>query len=759
MIGIIKRGKNAAVITILLLVAIYLAVTNIKVTFKVTENRVVVPAETGSSVSAVKSAASQLPKESDFKQVAETDLLRLKMDGKTGHFVVEDKRNANVYRSFPNPDSWDKEKISETWKKHLASPLMVQYVDFSKNILQAKETNLAADGGRVKEVKMIPGGFSLVYELPATGFTIPIEVRIENDYVETKIIREGVKETSMGLVWARLFPFFGAEYTAAGQDSYLFIPDGAGALVRFKDNQLNVNKIYDESVYGQDNTFAGLSNNRNKIVMPVFGMKTGSKGFVAIVHDGDEYANIVAAPAGVLSNYNWVTTQMNFRSSFLQFTSRNTNVPDSWGYIDYNRDEVFGSDRIVRYYLLDSQKSDYVGMAQTYRNYLIKEKGAKPVTVTNPNIPMHVDFIGGDQEDGLVTSRYLNLTTTDDATHMVNTLHEKGIANMSLTFKGWQKGGYSAFGNTFPVDSRIGGDKGMKAFIDNAHSYGIPVYLEAEYALNNTGASGFDEKYHAIVNLAGRNQSVSALYNREQTPAVSYKFAEEMVKKDLTHYKTMGVDGIAVNILGQSLFSDYNSGFGSTRDNARDVQERILKTIKDSLGSVEGKSANLYALPQMKYIQSLVYDHSYDLFTDEAVPFVQIATHGLVGYSSEYVNNRQEDVHDFLRDIEYGAEPSFVFTQAESKKYVNSFGIRYYNTYFPYWETFAVDQYKRYNEALGNVQDQFIVNHKTIAPNVKETTYENGTRIIVNYNLEPYRIGDLDVPAQNFVVIRGGEKR
>lgn len=167
----------------------------------------------------------------------------------------------------------------------------------------------------------------------------------------------------------------------------------------------------------------------------------------------------------------------------------------------------------------------------------------------------------------------------------------------------------------------------------------------------------------------------------------------------------------------------------------------------------------MYALPQMKYIQSLVYDHSYDLFTDEAVPFVQIATHGLVGYSSEYVNNRQEDVHDFLRDIEYGAEPSFVFTQAESKKYVNSFGIRYYNTYFPYWETFAVDQYKRYNEALGNVQDQFIVNHKTIAPNVKETTYENGTRIIVNYNLEPYRIGDLDVPAQNFVVIRGGEKR
>ncbi|MGO4271692.1 DUF5696 domain-containing protein, partial [Paenibacillus sp. TAF58] len=60
---------------------------------------------------------------------------------------------------------------------------------------------------------------------------------------------------------------------------------------------------------------------------------------------------------------------------------------------------------------------------------------------------------------------------------------------------------------------------------------------------------------------------------------------------------------------------------------------------------------------------------------------------------------------------------------------------------------------------LGSVQDQFIANHKSLAPNVKETTYENGTRVIVNYNLEAYRSGDLDVPAQNFVVIQGGASR
>lgn len=139
------------------------------------------------------------------------------------------------------------------------------------------------------------------------------------------------------------------------------------------------------------------------------------------------------------------------------------------------------------------------------------------------------------------------------------------------------------------------------------------------------------------------------------------------------------------------------------------------------------------------------------------MPFAQIATHGLVSYSSEYVNNRQEDVNDFLRDIEYGAAPSFVFTKAETKKYVNSYGLRYYNTYYPDWENFASEQYKRYNEALGDVQDQFITGHQKLAEGVKETTYSNGKRIIVNYNLTEYRNGDLVVPAHNFVVIRGGE--
>lgn len=755
--NLFKRiNKTAAVVTVLLAAAVVLFVTRAEFEFKAAAGDRPFPPD-GSEADAARAATpARLPEESGFKLMAENELLRLKADEKTGHFMVEDKRNGNVYRSYPNPADWPRETISENWKRHLASPLMVQYVDFTKSILQAKETNLAEEGGAVKGLKPIPGGYSLVYELPATGFTVPIEVRIEQDYVETRIIRDGIQEKSMGLVWIRLFPFFGAEYSD-GKDGYMLIPDGAGALIRFKNNQLNVNKLYDESVYDVDSTFTGLSNNRNPIIMPVFGMKADSRGFLAVLHDGEEYANIVASPSGVLSNYNWAAAQMNFRSSFLQFTSRNS--PDEWGFVDYNRNELFGSDRVVRYYLLGGDQAGYVGMAGKYRQYLMEEKGLKPLNASNPHIPMNVHIIGGDQEPGVVRDRYIRLTTTEEAARMVDALRGRGVENMTITYSGWQRGGYSALGRTLPVDSRIGGDQGMRAFIDNARRHGFPVYLDTEYGMNNTGAGGFDPRFHAMLNLAGRNLTLGTLYSNERVPVVSDKFVEEIVRKDLASFKALGVAGLAVGRIGQGLFSDYNTSYGAHRDEARDVQERILKSIKEGLGSVHGSSSGFYALPHVDHIRSMVYDHSYDLFTDEAVPFAQIAAHGLVTYSSEFANNRQEDVNDFLRDIEYGAIPSFVFTEAETKEYVNAYGIRYYNTHFPDWEEFAAEQYKRYDEALGDVQNQFIANHRTLAPNVKETTYANGKRIIVNYNLTPYRDGELVVPAMDFVAIGGGSSR
>ena len=47
------------------------------------------------------------------------------------------------------------------------------------------------------------------------------------------------------------------------------------------------------------------------------------------------------------------------------------------------------------------------------------------------------------------------------------------------------------------------------------------------------------------------------------------------------------------------------------------------------------------------------------------------------------------------------------------------------------------------------------MNHERLAPGVFSTTYEGGTRVIVNYGERTYREGSRAVPGGGYAVIKG----
>src|SRR5690606_1233479 len=136
----------------------------------------------------------------------------------------------------------------------------------------------------------------------------------------------------------------------------------------------------------------------------------------------------------------------------------------------------------------------------------------------------------------------------------------------------------------------------------------------------------------------------------------------------------------------------------------------------------------------VNHVYGMVDDYSYDLFSQKSVPFKQIALHGLVSYSLSYVNEREEYEVQLLRDLEYGALPAFIFTAEPTRLLNESFSLRLFSSQFEEWSEETVRQYQIYNDVLNGLQDQFIVNHRELAYNVFETTYENGTKVVVNYN-------------------------
>jgi len=691
-----------------------------------------------------------MPKDENFKPIAENDLLILKFDVTSGHFIVEDKRNGNIIRSYPDPTHWDNAGIGGIWLNHLASPVMFDHIDFNLPGARPLQASLLSSNGSISDIEWIDGGIKLTYDMPDLGFTIPVQIRIQDDYVETKIIDAELKEQGKtNLLWLRLYPFLGAQQSV-GQDGYLVVPDGSGALIPFKQKCMNINKIYQEPVYGPDYSFQFAENSRNSVKMPVYGMKSGNQAFVSVIEQGGEYTDIFASPSGVYSNYNWIAPQMTYRSSYNVVTNRNRNR----GFKTYNEEERFGTDRVVRTYLLDSNEADYVGMASRYRKFLMEEKGLTPLKPETSGVPLYLTILGADTEQGSFTDRYITATTTSQAMQMVQKLYGLGIERMSITYLGAQEDGFSNLGGYYPVDQRIGGNEGLKQFVAFAHSLDIPVYLGVNYEFNDSGNKGYRARYHGVRNLAGTLIELSRF--RDTASVVSKKYIKNVLQKDLPKYKALGIDGLQLIRTGQTTISDFNSKHGGNRTQSIQTQNEIFTMIQESLGSVQGDDSNHYAVGTVKHIHDITNDYSYDLFSDRAIPFAQIALHGLVSYTTEYENDREQYRNDFLRDIEYGALPSYLFTAAQTSQLKSAYGIQPKSSYYPDWENEAVREYQRYNEALGEVQGQFIVGHQQIASGVNETTYANGKRIIVNYNKQPYRHNNVEIPAQDFVVMEGG---
>lgn len=73
---------------------------------------------------------------------------------------------------------------------------------------------------------------------------------------------------------------------------------------------------------------------------------------------------------------------------------------------------------------------------------------------------------------------------------------------------------------------------------------------------------------------------------------------------------------------------------------------------------------------------------------------------------------------------------------------------------YSYWRTEVINQYKTM-ESLSPLIDQFIIDHKQLADGVYQTTYEDGSRVIVNYTQYLYQVDDQTVPAQDFIVTPG----
>lgn len=749
-----------------------------------TETKQAPQASTTKAVTPAKSNG-KLPDETKFQTIAENEKLLLKADQASGHFTVTSKTTGEVWRSFPNPKDWQDKLNTDAWKVHLVSPFMFRYVEFNLRKDLLKETNFYAQKGGISQFEVTDQGFKVVYDMPNLGFIIPVEVKLGEDFVETKVLAEGLvdekvfpkeepaaaavdkngkevkkpkpqKDPMARLASIRLFPFLGAQ-TSNDEDGFLYIPDGPGALIDFRERRAGTQNLYTERVYGDDWAYSNRNtlSDRNPITMPVFGIKSNKQALLGVITEGEEYANVVAAPSGSFSQYNWVAPEYQYRFKFFQ----PTDTKKQNGYLTYSK-EITKSDRATRYYMIDEQDEEisYVTLAERYRELLMKESGMKPLEGEQAKLRLQLHFLGGDTEDGFLWDSYLPLTTTKEAEGIVQELSALGVDNMDITYLGWQSDGYSKFGGDFPVSDQLGGNKGMKKFTDFAHSKGYTVYLDASsYTYNRGGKDGFRKNRDGLRDLASSVIESMSWDSRRKT-FVSPQFMKEVIEGDFQEAKSLGIDGYLYGQgIGSFLNTDFNENYRATREQSKEIQRQLFQKTKETFGSVNGAGGNAYTFPYISHMENMPSNYSYDLFIDRVVPFAQIALHGLTTYSFEYANLSDDYADNFLKGIEYGAVPSFVVTNASSQELLKSLSLHeFYSTNYRDWLPEIVSQYQKYEEALGDVQGEFITGHREIVSGVFETTYSNGKQVIVNYNDKEVRVDHVVVKAKDYLVSKGG---
>lgn len=697
------------------------------------------------------------------KQVAENGKFRLMYDGAKGLVHLEDKSSGNRWYNYPQ----NLAGISESQLALIQNPMVIRYTQGANPTL----TNPLKEAGTAAPA-LIEGGVRIDYALTSIGLHFAMEYRLTADGMQVKVPYESIKEgAGCKLVSLEPLPYFDA--ANAKENGYLFIPDGSGAIVNFKEKHLEYFDRYYQNIYGGDPAFKTktketvLKNSKEDvfpapqetIAMPVFGINRGKQGFAAIVTEGDHDAKIVAAPSGYQN--------IGLYRASVEFTYRNDDVifiGDS-GEVPMYQGGMIQGDRGVRYVPLQGEQSGYVGMANAYRSYLTNDLGVKPVPQDRPELQLQL--VGGVVRDEILGSTYVKMTTFEQVKEIIDRFTEQGVDAMGVTLEGWSDGG--VFGSQplhFPVAGKLGGSSRLADLANYAKSKGIRITLDANYVKPFADSGTFKESKDVIRGLnrepmVVRQANLATLQQQKGMKFLLLKpeTAVSKMNKELAKYEKLGISGIRADHVGELLYSDQSPSSLYSRKQTAESWKEVLDSVKNRIGGAAVNYGNAYTFGHVNRIDGAPMDSSHFIFEDRTVPFYQIVLRGLIPYYGEPGNMREDGPKSFLRMIEYGAMPLYRLSYANSSNLQRTPLNDLISSDYRDWLEPAAEEYRKAAKALKPVTNQPIVGHEQLEADVYRTTFANGVAIYVNYGESAKLADNVRIEAGSYAVVEGGSAK
>lgn len=698
------------------------------------------PFTTPETVTAARQLYQDIP--DSFELVGENDTFQLYANRTTLAFKVVDKRSSYIWHS--NLDEKEgSDRLNKTWTAFAQSGISIDYLDAKAVSERASITNSEP------AIDFTPTGqgFAASVTFTEAAITIEVKVTLEPDGVRVEVPFESIKEENpefkLGLLY--VYPFFGATRgdTIPG---YMFIPDGPGSLIHFASETKAKNMFYGR-YYGAD---LGMTStlpwdptiNRSfKISIPVIGMVHGEKqnAYLAIVEKGASYGEIHAHPSGIITNFNFLYNAFVYNESYFQATNR------SGAGVTTLQPSTNAFDVAIHYRFLTGDDSDYVGMANSYQQYLVDKGVLQKISAPDGDIGIRLEFLGGEKEKVLFWHRLIPMTTVGQ---MAEILDDLDVKNPEVIYYGWQPLGASSMPpKTLKLDRKLGRTAELRSLIETIAAEGgrFFLYLDPQAALWNE--KGYSARHDLAMSITNFNLEG---YNRNK---VNYYLNLDALGNRYTSlsadvFSELGA-GLALDGIGSMLYSDFKNNHFLNRENAIAAYQNLLA---EQDGNTAFYMPNDYLFAYMSAYYDMPLITSGYIYTTDTVPFLQIVLAGHVPFYGPALNFSSNIQDDLLRHVDFGVYPSFFLSEEVTAKILNTPSSWIYTSSYAQWGQEIEQAYQWLNALLGPVKGQRIAAREVLEKGVVATTYENGKQIIVNYNDEPFSAGSLVVNGKDAVI-------
>ncbi len=592
-------------------------------------------------------------------------------------------------------------------------------------------------------------------------FNVNVIYRLDGDDLLVEIpLNEIEYKSQYPLYNLSVLPFFGAG--SKEDQGFLLVPEGGGALINFNNGKSAQNDYY-ANMYGWDmalNREALVHSTRN--YFNVYGISQGDDSFICILEDGASYASINADISGRKNSYNYVYPVYSIAMREKYDVGE---IADSSMYV-YIPELPDGS-LLQRYSFIDS--GSYTDMAKDYQSYLLGKYEGYMTLNDDAEAPVAVEIMGAvdkvKQVLGVPVSRPLKLTTFKEAQEIIAQLKADGLNNMAVKLTGWANGGVQQklLTRVKPVSS-LGSKKDLQNMIDAARALGVEVYLDGvtQYAYDSGIFNGFFV-FTDAARFVSKEKAELYEYNPISFGKSEFKGSFYLVHPDIEAEMTQKLSeaaakygaGISFRENGMDVSADYYRKDTHHRQEVLEQQVAQFKELADGGQKVMINMGNDYAAPYTDLITNMDLRGSEYTIIDTYVPFYQMALHGYVNYTGDPLNLAGETEDELLLSAEYGAGLQFNVMQETAFILQKTLYTQYYGSDFNAWHDRLVEIYTRYNAELGHTFNQKMTGHEQITADMSCTTYEDGTKVYVNYGYLDLTAPDgTVVPARDYKVVR-----